>query len=122
MDECIYFTRRKVGEGQAVAWVFKGNCPECKKGVMGKPRDEKTGAAKIRAKEYVCPECKYTVEKKEYEETLTANIEYTCPECKHEGEIEIPYKRKKFKGMDALVFECGKCSAKIPVTKKMKSK
>ena len=87
---------------------------------MGKPKDEKTGKPKIRAKEYVCPECGHSEEKKEYEETLTAEIKYTCPKCGNEGEIEIPFKRKKIDGTDALVFNCQQCNEKILITKKMK--
>lgn len=121
MDECIYFTRRVIGNGKAVAWVFKEECPECHKDLMGKPKDEKTGRAKIRATEYVCPSCSHTVEKKEYEETLTCNIQYTCPDCKHAGEIAVPYIRKSFKGAKAVIFECAECNTKIPITKKMKA-
>jgi uncharacterized CHY-type Zn-finger protein len=62
------------------------------------------------------------VEKKVYEETLTCEIKYTCPECSNEGETEVPYKRKTWQGMKAVVFQCGKCNAKIGITKKMKSK
>ena len=132
MEELVYFTRRSLGkaEGQAVVWVFKENCPKCGKGLMSKPRNEKTGKTKIRAKEYVCPECGYRVEKQEYEDTLTANIEYTCPKCKFEGEIMIPFKRKKVSffdeeklkkvAVDALVFECQKCREKIRIAKKMR--
>lgn len=122
MEELIYFTNRSVGEGLAKVWVYRGKCPKCGKGLMGKPKDEKTGKVKIRAKEYVCPECGYTVSKEEYEPTLKAQAKYTCPQCKFEGEGEIPYKRKKYEGMDALVFICEKCSAKIPVAKKLKEK
>lgn len=120
-DECVYFTRRAVDKGHVMCWVFKEKCPKCGKAMMGKPRDPKTGDVKIRAKEYVCPECKYTVEKGEYEDTLTANIAYTCPHCSHKGETQIPYKRKTFEGAKALVFLCDKCKGKIPITKKMKS-
>ena len=122
IEKLIYYTRRKIGSGYAVAWVYRQKCPKCGKGLMGKPRDEKTGKAKIRAKEYVCPDCGNSVEKKEYEEGLTANIEYTCPKCKYEGKIQIPYKRKKVQGMDALKFSCEKCGETILVTKKMKEK
>jgi predicted RNA-binding Zn-ribbon protein involved in translation (DUF1610 family) len=122
MDELIYFTQREIGKGNVRAWVFKGACPKCNKGMMGKPVDAKTGKVKIRAKEYVCPECGFTVEKKAHEETLTCSVKYTCPECGNEGEAEVPFKRRKFQGMDAIVFQCGKCSAKIPITKKMKEK
>ncbi|HLF54635.1 MAG TPA: hypothetical protein VI612_02860 [Candidatus Nanoarchaeia archaeon] len=120
-DECVYFTRRAVDKGHVMCWVFKEKCPKCGKAMMGKPRDPKTGDVKIRAKEYVCPECKYTVEKGEYEDTLTANIAYTCPHCSNKGETQIPYKRKTFEGAKALVFLCDKCKGKIPITKKMKS-
>ena len=130
VDECVYFTRRTMGEGKAMAWVFKEKCPKCKKAMMGKPKDEKTGGIKIRAKEYVCPECKYTVEKGEYEDTLTVNVKYTCPHCKHDGEIQVPFKRKKVvmfdeetqkkRSVDAIKFQCQKCGKDILVTKKLK--
>lgn len=120
MEECVYFTRRSVDSGKVMAWVFREKCPECKKALMGKPRDEKTGDVKIRAKEYVCPECGYRVDKKEYEEGLLCNIAYTCPKCKHEGETQVPFKRRTFKGVPAIVFECESCNEKIGITKKMK--
>ncbi len=123
MDELIYFTRRQLdSKGEARAWVYKGMCEKCKKGLMGKPRDEKTGKAKIRAKEYVCPECGFMIEKKAYEETLDCEIKYTCPECGNEDETAVPYKRKKWQGVDAVVFQCSKCDAKLGITKKMKDK
>jgi predicted RNA-binding Zn-ribbon protein involved in translation (DUF1610 family) len=119
MDECVYFTNRSIDSGKAMCWVFKGNCPKCKKGIMGKPLDEKTGRPKIRSKEYVCRECGHVEEKEAYEETLTANIAYTCPHCSHEGEVQVPFKRKTFKGVKAVVFQCESCNEKIPITKKM---
>ena len=79
MDECVYFTRRDVGKkGKMTAWVFREKCIKCKKELMGKPRDEKTGKPKIRAKEYECPACHYSVEKEEYEDSLQCCVEYTC--------------------------------------------
>lgn len=119
MEECLYFTRRAVGNGKAIAWVLKEKCPECHKAKMSKPLNEKTGRPKIRSKEYVCPACGYSAEKTEYEETLTMSIIYTCPDCQHEGDIQVPYIRKSFQGVKAVVFECSKCGIKIPVTKKM---
>ena len=119
MEELIYFTRREMDGGKVVVWVSKEMCPKCGKGLMGKPRGS-DGKVKIRAKEYECPECKHIVEKGEYEDTLTASITYTCPGCKHEGEIEIPFKRKKVKGVNALRFKCEECGYDIIVTKKMK--
>lgn len=122
MEQLIYFTNRAVGSGWATAWVYKGLCPKCKKGKMGKPVDKKTGKVKIRAKEYECPECGFSQEKKEHEETLECEIKYTCPACKFKGEIVVPYKRKSFEGMKAIVFQCEKCKTKIPITKKLKEK
>ena len=106
----------------------KEKCPKCSKSLMGKPKDEE-GKVKIRAKEYVCPECGYTAEKDEYEKGLTANIKYICPHCKFEGEKQIPFIRKKVripdekgknKSIDSLRFQCGKCGKDIDITKKMK--
>lgn len=126
MDECIYFTRRL--KPAVVAWVCKGTCPKCKKALMGKPRGP-DGKVKIRAKEYVCPGCGFTMGKPEHEETLTANIQYTC-KCGFSGEHTMLFKRKKVKlfdeeegkeiSADALLFNCKKCNEKIAVTKKMK--
>ena len=126
VDECVYFTRR----ANVKAWVFRENCTKCGKGLMGKPRDPKTGKPKLRAIEYVCPDCGHSVEKQAYEDSLTASIQYTCVKCGNFGEIQIPYKRKKVKifdedgqkevAADALQFSCTKCGEKINVTKKLK--
>ena len=130
MDECVYFTNRSIDEGKIKAWVFKEECPKCKKGIMGKPKNEKTGRPKIRAKEYTCSECGYTVEKEEYEDTLTINIKYTCPHCQHSDELSTPFKRKKVQrlnektgkkqAIETVRFQCSKCGKDIDVTKKMK--
>ncbi len=123
MDECIYFTQRSLenGKGSVRVWVFKQACPECRKAIMGKPRDKK-GKVRVRAKEYVCPGCGYTLEKKAYEESSTANAEYTCPACGHSGEAQAPFKRKSIEGIPTLRFQCSKCKANIDVTKKLKEK
>ncbi|MBR9676583.1 hypothetical protein GOV04_00385 [Candidatus Woesearchaeota archaeon] len=122
MEDLVYFTRRKLeNDGNVMLWVFKQECPKCHKAQMGKPVNEKTGKAKIRAKEYECPACHYTVEKEEYEEGLTANISYVCPHCKNDSEKQVPFKRKKVKGVETLRFECDKCHKTIDVTKKMKA-
>ena len=130
MDECAYFTNRTIGEGKIKAWVLKENCPKCKKGLMGKPINEKTGRPKIRAQEYTCSECGHTIDKEEYEDTLTINIEYTCPHCQHKDEISTSFKRKKVQrlneetgkkqSIDTIRFQCSKCGEDIDVTKKMK--
>jgi len=130
MDECVYFTRRNIDKGNVVAWVFKEKCPKCGKAMMGKPKDEKTGKTKIRAKEYVCPACGHTVEKGAYEDTLTVSIQYTCPHCGNKGEAQESFKRKKVqvfdeeeqkkKSIDAVKFKCNKCEKDILITKKMK--
>lgn len=130
MDECIYFTNRTIDNGKIKAWVPKELCHKCKKGLMAKPKDPKTGKPKIRADYYECPDCKHTAEKKEYEETLTCNVEYTCPRCNNKDEIQLPYKRKKIQrlnpetgkkqSIDSLRFQCSKCKENIDITKKMK--
>ncbi len=123
MNELVYYTSRDLDNGGEVfCWVKRGKCPACGNGFMGKPKDEKTGKAKIRAKEYVCPECGHTVEKTEYEETLTAEAKYTCPECGKQGETTGPFKRKKVKGVDTLRLQCEHCGGNIDITKKMAKK
>ena len=127
MDECVYFTNRSLADakgnavGNVKVWVFKQDCPKCKKSVMGKPRSSK-GKVKTRASEYVCSSCGYSVEKEAYEDSLTANAEYTCQACGGSGESQIPFKRKNIEGIPTLRFQCGKCSANIDVTKKLKEK
>jgi DNA-directed RNA polymerase subunit M/transcription elongation factor TFIIS len=121
MEECVYFTNRNIGEkfnGNVRCWVFRQQCPKCKKAFMGKPVVD--GKAKIRALEYVCPNCKYTVEKQAYEDTLIANVDYTCPACQFHGGMVLPFKRKKVEGVLTLRFPCEKCGGPIDVTKKMK--
>lgn len=123
MEQLVYFTQRTLGaKGNARAWVYKGNCPKCNKGLMGKPVDEKTGKVKVRSKEYLCPECGYRVEKKAYEESLQCEIKYTCPDCGNEGETSVPFKRRTWQGMKAVLFQCDKCKAKLGITKKLKEK
>ena len=119
VEDLVYWTNRKIGGGKVVAWVEKELCPKCNKGTMGKPVDSK-GKVKIRAKEYVCPECNNEIPKTEYENTLTVKCVYSCPYCKKEGEIGFPFERKTYKGTKALVFECKSCKEKIPITKKFK--
>jgi predicted RNA-binding Zn-ribbon protein involved in translation (DUF1610 family) len=85
---------------------------------MGKPVEK--GKVKIRAAEYVCPECGYKEEKTEHEESLTLEAKYKCPKCRKEGESTVQYKRKKYMGVPACVVECQHCKEKIPLTQKMK--
>jgi len=119
MDECIYFTNRTLeNDGRVRAWVYKVDCPKCGKAKMGKPVEK--GKVKIRATEYVCPECGHSEEKTEHEEKLTVEIIYKCPYCGHEGEATTIYKRKSFNGVPSYVFACDSCGKKIGITKKMK--
>lgn len=125
MDELVYFTNRSLGEageGYIICWVKREKCPKCKVGMMAKPKDPKTGKPKIRATEYVCPECSFSMEKKAHEASLKAQANYKCPECGNENCAEVPFTRKKIQGVDTLRFNCGKCKANIDVTKKMKAK
>ena len=119
-DECVYFTRRADEDNKLICWVLKEKCPECGEGLMGKPiKDD--GKVAIRAKEYICPKCCLTIEKKENEDTLTANIQYTC-KCGKEGEAQIPFKRKMVKGANVLPFKCPECDADLDIAKKFKKK
>ncbi len=119
MEELVYWTSRAVGDAKIKAWAERENCPVCNKSLMGKPRGD-NGSIKIRAAYYECPACHHKVDKTEYEDTLTASIIYTCSKCKNNGEIQIPFKRKKYQGVESLLFMCQKCNEKIPITKKMK--
>ncbi|HLC52153.1 MAG TPA: hypothetical protein VJI98_02820 [Candidatus Nanoarchaeia archaeon] len=114
MDECLYFTNR---DG-VMAWVYRKDCPKCRKAKMGKPVVK--GKIKTRADEYACPACGYSENKTEHEDSLQLEAHYTCPECAKEGESTGQYKRKNFKGVPAYVVECQYCNAKIPITKKLK--
>lgn len=114
MGECLYFTNR----GDILAWVYRKLCPKCKKAKMGKPVDK--GSIKIRAKEYVCPACKYTEQKEEHEASLKLEVHYTCPTCGKEGESTGEYKRKNYLGVPSYLVECQHCKAKIALTKKLK--
>jgi len=118
MDECIYFTRRNISNGEATAWVYRKECPKCKS-FMGKPI-KKNGKVDKKAEYYECPKCKYQETSKEHEESLKLEIIYKCPHCGFEGEATCQYKLKSFQGAKAYVFECQKCKKNIPVTKKMK--
>ncbi len=114
MEECLYFTNR----GDLLAWVYRKECPKCKKAKMGKPVEK--GKVKTRAKEYVCPACGYTEEKEAHEESLTIEAKYTCLECGKDGESTGAYKRKMYQGVQSYLVECEHCQAKIPITKKLK--
>lgn len=129
MDECVFFTRRTIGEkGKIAAWVLRDKCPQCKQGVMGKPRDEKTGKVKIRAKEYVCPQCSFSMEEEAYENTLQINIKYTCPHCGGQGTTQQPFLFKKMKTDDpespgskktakVIRFSCSACKKDIDLVR-----
>lgn len=121
MDEIVYWTNRSIGNGKVMMWVYKQDCPQCKKAKMTKPADEK-GNVKGRAKEYLCSACGYIIDKNVYEESLTANIVYTCPACQYKGEYTGLFKRKNINGVLTFRFQCEKCKANIDVTKKMKEK
>ena len=129
-DECVYYTNRIIDKGEIIAWVFKEKCPKCKKALMGKPKNPKTGRPKTRATIYVCPECGHTLQKQEYEDTLTTNIEYTCP-CGNKSQTTAPFQWKKIrienpetgkkKSVDVIKFSCSKCKKELYVARKMKA-
>ena len=119
VQECLYFTNRIIGSGRAVAWVFRKECPKCKKDIMGKPQ-KKHGKIDKKADHYVCYSCGYKESSEQVENSLMLNVEYKCPHCGHEGEATSEYKRKTFEGVPSYVFECQKCRRKIGITKKLK--
>ena len=129
MDQCVYFTNRTIGIGKIKAWVYKQKCPKCNKSLMGKPKDKK-GKVRIRAEEFVCESCNFSMPEQEYEETLHAEIKYTCPYCSNNGDATVPFIRIKVRilneetgkksGAEVLRFQCTKCNKNIDITKKMK--
>jgi len=120
MDECLYFTNRALGdEGFAVAWVYRKECPECKKGRLGKPL-KKDGKPDKKSPNYECPECKHQESNEEVEASLRVEIEYKCPHCGNESMTTTEHERVTFEGAKAFVFTCEKCDKKIGITKKMK--
>ncbi len=118
MDECIYFSNRSINDNSVTAWVYRKDCPKCKKVKMGKPVEK--GKVKIRAEKYVCPACSYSEGKTEHEESLELQAKYTCPHCGKEGESTTQYKRKNYKGVQSFVVACQHCGEAIPLTKKLK--
>lgn len=139
VEECVYFTNRiielpaslrtdsQAGHGRAMAWVFRKECPKCRKGIMGKPQihsrrnpQKNMGKVDKKADHYVCYSCGYTESNEQVENSLVINVEYKCPHCGNEGETTTEYKRKTFEGVPSYVFECQKCRKKIGLTKKLK--
>ena len=119
MEECLYFTNRSIGEGFATAWVYRKECPKCKKGRLGKPI-KKNGKVDKKADYYECPLCKYQEKNEEVEKDLKLEVEYKCPYCNNEGQTTTEYERKVFEGVPSYVFVCEKCGKKIGLTKKLK--
>ncbi|MEK6950063.1 MAG: hypothetical protein AABX34_07615 [Nanoarchaeota archaeon] len=119
VEECLYFTNRSIGEGYATAWVYRKECPNCKKNTIGKPI-KKNGKADKKADHYECSICKYQESAEQVENSIKVEVQYKCPHCGNEGEATTEYKRKVFEGIPSYVFECGKCNKKIGITKKMK--
>ena len=119
MEECLYFTNRSIGDGYAIAWVYRKECPKCKKGRLGKPI-KKNGKVDKKADYYECPLCKYQETNEQVENTVKLEVQYKCPHCGNEGETTTEYKRKTFEGVPSYVFECQKCNKKIGITKKLK--
>ena len=93
VEECVYFTNRTIGNGRAMAWVFRKECPKCRKGVMGKPQ-KKGGKLDKKADHYLCYQCGYQESNEQVENSLVINVEYKCPYCSFESETTLEYKRK----------------------------
>ncbi len=119
MEECLYFTNRPIGDGFATAWVYRKECPKCKKDELGKPL-KKNGKIDKKADYYECPKCKHQEKNEQVEANLKLEVQYKCPYCGNQGETTTEYKRKVFEGIPSYVFECGKCNKNIGITKKLK--
>ena len=119
MEECIYFTNRTIGEGRAMAWVYRKKCTKCNEGIMGKPL-KKNGKLDKKAPIFVCNKCGFEESNEDTEKDLKVEIDYKCPHCGNEGETTTEYIRKSFQGVKSFVFECEKCNEKVPITKKLK--
>src|SRR3989338_10720962 len=98
VEECVYFTNRTIDSGRAMAWVFRKQCPKCKKGIMGKPL-KKGGKVDKKATYYVCYECAYQESEADVIKGLALNVEYKCPKCGHEGGTTTEYTRKSYLGV-----------------------
>lgn len=131
MADCVYYTSRLSDKKEITAWVFRELCPKCKKALMGKPKDPKTGKPKTKATIYICPECNFSIPKEEYEEKLTVNIEYTCPNCGTKAEAQSPFQWKKARILneetgkkqllEVIKFLCEKCKKELYFARKMKA-
>ena len=119
VEECVYFTNRTFDSGRAMAWVFRKQCPKCKKDALRKP-STKSGKPDKKSPIYACKSCRYEEKNEDVENSLTINVEYKCPYCGNEGETTTEYIRKTFEGVPSYVFECEKCRKKIGLTKKLK--
>ncbi|HLD87292.1 MAG TPA: hypothetical protein VJB12_04465 [Candidatus Nanoarchaeia archaeon] len=119
MDECFYFSNRVLGDGKVMAWAMRPLCTKCGKGLLGKPI-KKNGKPDKKAPGYECPLCKHPETDESLSTSMMVSVEYICPKCRHSGETTTPYKRVKFQGVAAFVFQCQKCNEKIPITKKLK--
>lgn len=110
--EVRYFTRKTVGKGKVMIWVFNPDCPKCD-GKLSIPYDEETGRYKSMARDVTCNKCIYSIPKKDFKEVeAVANIAYTCPYCGKEGELQLPFVNKKKK---IFKFKCSHCGKEIKV-------
>ena len=119
MQECLYFTNRTIDSGKAIAWVFRKECPSCRKGIMSKP-EKKVGKIDKKADCYICNSCGYKESNEDVENSLVLNVEYKCPHCGNESETTTEYVKKNYYGVKAYIFNCQKCGQKIGITKKLK--
>ncbi len=123
MEDLLYFSNRKMPDGvRIIAWVDKLTCEKCKKALMGKPINEKTGKVKIRAAVFVCPECEHEEPKTAHTKKLVMQIRYTDETGKNWKSAQTAYTLKTWKGMKAYVFQNEFTGEKMGVTKRLKMK
>lgn len=123
MDDLLYFSNRRLPSGiRMIAWVEKITCEGCKKALMGKPVDEKTGKVKIRSSIFVCPECGREEKKAVHTKKLTMQVRYTDETGKEWKKAETEYKLRTWQGMKAYVFDNEFTGKPMGVTKRLKLK
>ena len=118
MEDCFYFTRRKLEKGSIVAWVLKPIGPHG--GLLQRPLNPKSGKVMKKSEVYVERGTDYEVPCKEIDPTLKVQIRYECPECAKAGETTAPYVWKTYKGAKSIIFYCNDCEAKLGISKKLK--
>ncbi len=120
MENLMYVTNRRLGDGKIMAWTYRVDCPECDEEYLTKPSKKTGKGPNTRAKKYTCDNCGFEMPEEDVRDAAVLQAKYTCPHCGEKGTAETDYKREKYKGTKAYIFTCEHCDEEIPLTKKMK--